>query len=199
MTWDKAWFTNLTPWDRGAIQPPLRELFESDAIKLDLPKSGRALVPGCGRGYDALYLASRGYQTLGLDLSPKAIALAKEHQASQYPDSLSYIADDFFKFDYGSPFDIVYDWTFFCAFPREMRPAWGKRMGEIVAPGGLLIALAFPIDGRDAQDGPPFSVDVGSYKESLGEGWEKVLDHEPATAAEQIRNIQRLVVWKRAK
>ena len=36
-----------TPWDAGTMQPALQELVESS--ELDLPKSGRALVPGCGR------------------------------------------------------------------------------------------------------------------------------------------------------
>lgn len=38
---------SVTPWDAGRVQPPLQELLES--ARLDLPKSGRALVPGCGK------------------------------------------------------------------------------------------------------------------------------------------------------
>jgi len=38
---------DITPWDAGGVQPPLRDLLLSD--KLDWPRRGRALVPGCGR------------------------------------------------------------------------------------------------------------------------------------------------------
>jgi len=67
----------------------------------------------------------------------------------------------------------------------------------LVAPGGYLLTLVFPIDG-DREDGPPFSVDVAAYEASLGEGWEKVLDYDPATVAKGLEGKQKMAVWKRA-
>jgi len=195
--WVDAWQDGLVPWDHGKIQPPLQELFEDKSINFDIPRSGRALVPGCGRGYDAIYLASLGYDTLGLDLSPKAVASAEQWKGLQQPQpkSVSFIVGDFFKFD-GGLFDLVYDWTFFCAFPPEMRPAWGKRMTELVKPGGHLIALAYPIDG-DRQGGPAYSVSVEAYDESLGLGWTKVLECVPTKMSEGHEGREKVVVWKR--
>lgn len=46
---------NATPWDAGQSQPPLKDLLASGEV--DFPKSGRALVPGCGR---VCILAIRG-------------------------------------------------------------------------------------------------------------------------------------------
>lgn len=40
---------------------------------------------------------------------------------------------------------MAFDYTFMCAITVEMRPKWGKRYGEVIRPGGLLICLAFPI------------------------------------------------------
>lgn len=37
----------VTPWDAGAVQPPLRDVLSSG--QLLLPSSGRAFVPGCGK------------------------------------------------------------------------------------------------------------------------------------------------------
>lgn len=64
--WDRAWCVfpmdlsdiliacfpsfrkaNVTPWDAGDVQPPLRDLILSG--ELHIPNTGRALVPGCGR------------------------------------------------------------------------------------------------------------------------------------------------------
>lgn len=64
--WDEAWYVllgitvssnlsylrkqNLTPWedpDVYDVQPALRELI--DSCRLELPTTGKALVPGCGR------------------------------------------------------------------------------------------------------------------------------------------------------
>lgn len=53
---------------------------------------------------------------------------------------------NFFEFTPPSGgFDLSFDYTFFCAITPTMRPSWGKRYGEVIRPGGLLICLAFPI------------------------------------------------------
>lgn len=84
--WDHAWQTSLTPWDRGqGPQPALTSSYERDArTKSLLPQSagGNALVPGCGRGVDVEYLASRGFdKAVGVDLVQGAIDKAHEVRA----------------------------------------------------------------------------------------------------------------------
>jgi len=37
-----------------------------------------------------------------------------------------------------------------------MRPAWAKRMAELIRPGGILICLMFPISNHVG--GPPFAL-----------------------------------------
>lgn len=76
--WDKAWVNSLTPWDAAAPQPALLELVQDPKTSGLLPKSGRALVPGCGRGYDVELLARRGLNAVGADISPTAVSKAKE-------------------------------------------------------------------------------------------------------------------------
>jgi len=46
----------------------------------------KALVPGCGRGYDVLLLSSLGYDVIGLDLSPIGVQRAKEHAEQSQRD-----------------------------------------------------------------------------------------------------------------
>ena len=57
--WPATWFRaetslgrlyrkgNLTPWDAGKSQPALTGLIKSGQV--EFPRTGRALVPGCGR------------------------------------------------------------------------------------------------------------------------------------------------------
>lgn len=45
--------------------------------------TGRSLVPGCGRGYDAIAFGKSGYDSLGLDLSPTGVEQAKALLAEQ--------------------------------------------------------------------------------------------------------------------
>ncbi|WYZ41822.1 hypothetical protein EsH8_V_000717 [Colletotrichum jinshuiense] len=90
--WSAFWEEKYTPWDRGG---PSLALFDVLTTRPDLvppppsPAAGQALpngrkptalVPGCGKGHDALLLASLGYDVLALDFSPTAIAEAIENQ-----------------------------------------------------------------------------------------------------------------------
>lgn len=65
-------------------------------------------------------------------------------------------------------FALAYDYTFLCAIPIELRKPWAARYAEIVHPGGVLVALMFPLDG-DRVGGPPYSLSPQLYDELLGE------------------------------
>mmetsp|Transcript_20225 Transcript_20225/g.24916 ORF Transcript_20225/g.24916 Transcript_20225/m.24916 type:complete len:463 (+) Transcript_20225:529-1917(+) len=93
-------------------------------------------------------------------------------------------------------FDFIFDYTFFCALPPELRPQWGEQMSKLIHPKyGKLLTLMFPIsdvysnnnqhsnnDGNDSNDGndgndengnnskmegPPFPVTLNDYKRVL--------------------------------
>jgi len=121
--------------------------------------SGRVLVPGCGSGYDAFTLSGHGRRAVGLDLAPSAaerFELVRESLGVSQEDA-TIIVGDFFEFESGDHFDLVWDYTFLCALPRESREAWAARMAEIIKPGGELICLVFPVDPtRPVDQGPPF-------------------------------------------
>jgi ubiquinone/menaquinone biosynthesis C-methylase UbiE len=73
--WDEAYRHSLTelPWELGRPRPQLVELIESGTIK-----PCKALDICCGAGTNTIYLASRGFAVTGIDISPKAIEIAKE-------------------------------------------------------------------------------------------------------------------------
>ncbi|KAH9830457.1 S-adenosyl-L-methionine-dependent methyltransferase [Rhodofomes roseus] len=200
--WDKAWQENVTPWDAGESQPPLRDLLVSGEV--DLPKSGRALVPGSGRGYDAILIATTlGLETTGLDISPVALEAARAHAAaSDLPvgTKVNFEARDFFALA-PSPeerYDLIYDYTFFVAIEPSRRPEWGRQMSALVKPGGYLINLAFPLAPKPYEGGPPHYVKPEHYQEVLGDGWEKVLDKVPERSLEWHKgNGERIVVYRK--
>ncbi|KAF5380156.1 hypothetical protein D9615_006141 [Tricholomella constricta] len=201
-TWDQAWQANVTPWDTGDVQPPLKGLIESGAI--DFPQHGRALVPGCGSGYDVLYIASAlKLDTLGMDVAQTAIAKAQTILASTEiptPGKASFKLGDFFALILESDeerFDVIYDYTFFVAIPPTRRPEWGKQMAALVNPGGYLITLVWPIE-PPTELGPPFFVRVEHYEEVLGGNFVKVLDKVPETSLPTHVGQERMVVWKRS-
>lgn len=132
--WDKG---DFLPWDRGLPNPALvdvlteRQDLMGTCIKDTVggkKERKKALVPGCGRGYDVLLLASFGYDAYGLEVSEKVVELCvgeKETNGHKYPifneasgpGSATFIIGDFFGDDWtkniqgGAEFDLIYDYT----------------------------------------------------------------------------------------
>ncbi|EME30771.1 Probable thiol methyltransferase 2 [Galdieria sulphuraria] len=160
--WDDCWKAGLTPWDRGSSLPVLCELCKEDA----LPK-GYALVPGCGRGYDVLTLASESRVAIGLDCSEEAKKQAEQLRDSRGISSerAQFVIGNFFDFPFSQKFDLVYDLTFFCALPPESRSSWATRMKDIIQVGGELVTVIFPIG--DYEGGPPYAMSLDLYRQYL--------------------------------
>ncbi|KAG6915137.1 hypothetical protein DXG01_013101 [Tephrocybe rancida] len=196
--WDDAWQADITPWDAGDFQPPLKEVIESGNV--DFPRQGHALVPGCGSGYDAIYIASALHlKTLGMDISETALSKANSILASTNvpgPGEVSFAAGDFFALKSDGKFGVIYDYTFFVAIPPTRRAEWGKQMASLIKAGGYLITLVYPID-PPTELGPPFFVRVEHYEDVLQGAFTKVFDKVPTTSSAKHVGKERIVVWKR--
>lgn len=171
--WEELWAQGLKPGDLFDKHLPLPELAKqlSDG---SLPRSGTALVPGCGRGYDVDALCRAGYAATGMDISPTAISAAKEYLASvSTPGEYHVTTADFFTAPLG-PYDLVYDYTFFCAIEPESRALWGARMAELVKPGGSLITVMYPTEKPLQDGGPPFGVSEQAYRDVLADAFRAV-------------------------
>ncbi|MDH4292407.1 MAG: class I SAM-dependent methyltransferase, partial [Dehalococcoidia bacterium] len=74
--WDRVYRRypiEALPWELGRPRKVLVELVEKGLIK-----KGKALDICCEAGTNAIYLAKKGFQVTGMDISPKAIEIAKE-------------------------------------------------------------------------------------------------------------------------
>ncbi|RMZ17460.1 hypothetical protein D0862_00795 [Hortaea werneckii] len=243
--WNAMWEQNVTPWDRGEPSPALVDTLQHKLPQIEASSSQdtpgnkaahnqqptrrrkKALVPGCGRGYDVLLLAAYGYDAYGLDTSTLAIQGAQElarspDRATKYPPSnhasgtgpgtATFLEADFFSDDFlththpppGSPqnpttattgpdphpaeaeqnktFDLIYDYTFLCALPPALRPAWSKRMSQLLSPlDGVLICLEFPLHKPPSAGGPPHGLTRELYEQLLnrpGKGVEYTLPRD---------------------
>ena len=136
--WSKMWDEgDFLPFDRGEPNPALVDILTDrhDLIGTCFVEDGhggrrrkRALVPGCGRGYDVLLLASFGYDACGLELGETATKRAREEQernGHKYPvrdaaigaGEIKFVTGDFFKDDWtqavggNEMFEFIYDYT----------------------------------------------------------------------------------------
>lgn len=81
--WDALWKEDYTPWDRGGPSLALADLITSHPNLFPTPTETarrKALVPGCGRGYDAALLSVLGYDVIGLDYSNIAVEEARKNE-----------------------------------------------------------------------------------------------------------------------
>eukprot|EP00929_Paragymnodinium_shiwhaense_P086992 TRINITY_DN47332_c0_g1_i1.p1 TRINITY_DN47332_c0_g1~~TRINITY_DN47332_c0_g1_i1.p1 ORF type:complete len:220 (+),score=44.65 TRINITY_DN47332_c0_g1_i1:85-744(+) len=161
--WEGIWSKGVgkgEAWDAAQVEPALVDLM----TRLELPK-GRALVPGCGRGYSLVQLAAADRSVLGLDLAPTGVAAAQEYLkatlgGTALEKQASVKEGDFFTLEAdseGGHFDLIYDCTFLCAIPKELREKWAEQHNKLLAPDGELVTLIFPV-GPLSQDGPPFTI-----------------------------------------
>ncbi len=159
--WNARWHSGETPWDKGEAPPALVE-------ELQRPESWfrnrrRVLVPGCGSGHDVRRLAARVPAVVGIDLSAKAIEVARSHPPAGGED---YRVDDFLRDDFHEPCDAIWEHTCLCAIDPARRPSYVASAARCLRPGGVLVGL-FYLDPADPDDGPPF----GSSREQIIAGF----------------------------
>jgi SAM-dependent methyltransferase len=83
--WDALWSEGtFLPWDRGNANPALIDTLNEHTSTLGSPLKAdgsrkRALVPGCGKGYDVALFAAHGYDGYGIEVSDNAVRVAKEY------------------------------------------------------------------------------------------------------------------------
>jgi SAM-dependent methyltransferase len=139
--------TSVIPWADGL--PNAHLVRWADARPGDLDGDGRrALVVGCGFGYDAEFLAGRGFAVTGFDVAPTAIAGARR----LYPDSaVRYLTADLLALPaaWAGAFDLVVEaYTLQPLYGPARERALAAVSGP-VAPGGTLLVISLATDERN--------------------------------------------------
>ena len=150
--WEDTYAQHRDGWEMGVPHPSLVHLVDTTA-----PPRGRVAVPGCGRGHDARFLASRGYDVVAFDFAPAALDAARELAQRDQVD-VDFEAQDIFTLgrDYAHAFDGLWEYTCFCAIDPRRRREYIDVVATVLKPGGWFLACFFPVRPRGA--GPPFAV-----------------------------------------
>ncbi|WP_433733238.1 class I SAM-dependent methyltransferase [Nocardia sp. CA-129566] len=126
------------PWSIGEPQPELAALIQQGKFH------GDVLDVGCGEAAISLYLAEQGYTTVGLDLSPTAIELARAEAARRGLGNASFEVADITSFTgYDGRFGTIVDSTLFHSIPVEARAGYQQSIVRAAAPGASYYALVF--------------------------------------------------------
>ncbi|THU54242.1 hypothetical protein C4D60_Mb10t22970 [Musa balbisiana] len=190
--WEKCWEEGLTPWDLGQATPAVLQLVKTGT----LPR-GRVLVPGCGSGYDVVAIAGPERYVVGLDISTSAVEKAKELSSSlPNANQFTFVATDFFTWQPTEKFDLIFDYTFFCAIDPCLRPAWAQKIQEFLKPDGELITLIYLISGQEG--GPPYNTTVADYEQVLNPvGFKALSVEDNELAVKPRKGNEKLGRWKR--
>lgn len=145
--WDEKYRANTIPWDRGETSPALHAWLETEALQ-----PGRILIPGCGRGHEAVDLAQAGFAVTALDIAPTALAHLQA-QLDQAGVKAELVCADALTWQPPTPFDAIYEQTCLCALDPGHWQAYEAQLHAWLKPGGKLFAL-FMQTAREG--GPPY-------------------------------------------
>lgn len=183
--WERRFREGITPWDAGGVPRALK-----DFLAAELPEL-RVLIPGCGSGYEIKAFAEAGHQVLAIDYTPAAIERAQQDLG---PLSQLVQLADFFRFDYGKPYDLIYERAFLCALPRRLWPNYALRMAELLRPGGRLAGSFY---FNDELRGPPFGLKPSELEALLDAGFQRVADAAVSDSLPVFAGKERWQVWAR--
>jgi SAM-dependent methyltransferase len=131
---------DATPWDLDHPQPAVVRLLDAGVV------AGSVLDLGCGTGENALLIASRGHQVMGLDAAPTAVERARQKAAARgfAPPAVQFHVWDALQLGrLRKSFETVIDCGLFHVFDRPTRRQYVQSVAEVAGSGADLIVLCF--------------------------------------------------------
>jgi SAM-dependent methyltransferase len=165
------------PWESGP-RPELVELVEAGRVR-----PGRAIDLGCGTGADSIFLAEHGFDVVGVDLSPVAIAKAEKAVTPQAAGRLRLVVGDLLDLSGAGvtgPFDLLFDGGTLDDFPPVLRPSLAGVIDGLSGPGSQLVMWCFYASDEElprmslsgpSRWGAP-AVEPGEEERLFGESWD---------------------------
>lgn len=164
-----------------------------EAVKQSKP--GRALDVGMGQGRNSVFLALKGWDVTGFDISDEGLNVARKN-AVRAGVKINAVLQSNDEFDFGSA---RWDLIVVTYEPVPLADAgYVRRLGESLRPGGLIVIESFASDSS-SPNRRPVDIDPQALRRAFGEF--RILRFEdkvamPDWGKEQTRLV-RLVAQKR--
>ena len=160
----EAIYEEGTPaWDIGRPQPAFDRLAQTGHLH------GRVLDVGCGTGEHALMAASLGHDSVGVDISVRAIELASKKATDRGIEALFTVADALHLSELGGTFETVLDCGLFHVLDDQERTRYVTSLADVMPAGSHLYLLCF----SDLQPGAwgPRPVTQDEIRTAFSAGW----------------------------
>jgi thiopurine S-methyltransferase len=192
--WYKRWQEKRIGFNQSIVNPLLIEYFNH----LNLSAGSRVFVPLCGKSIDMVWLATQGYDVVGVELVETAVQeffaeqniqptmyqhaenLAIKYYQGQLPNQTSgtitlWVADIFSltSTDTGS-IDAVYDKAALIALTADMRTKYSEQMRQLSGNvdnvyNKVAPQLLITLNyDQSKKDGPPFSINGEQIQQYYG-------------------------------
>ena len=180
MDWLTRWEQGKIGWHEAEGNAALREHWVQ-------PTTGnRVLVPLCGKSPDMLWLADKGCDVTGVELSEIAardffvesglrfefVNLHGQSAFRSLEKPIKIVCGDYFRFR-AKPFDALYDRASLIALPEKVRPEYAEHTKSLLRPDASLLLITLEYDQPRAA-GPPYSV-LAEEVERYWPGLDKVM------------------------
>lgn len=168
-----AAYTGVPNWDIGRPQRAFVRLADSGLVRSPV------LDVGCGTGELSLFLARRGFDVLGIDLSSRAVDIARQKAYRRGIDA-HFVVWDALQLsrlaEAGLSFRTVVDSAMFHILGEREREQFVAGLGSVVRPGGLYCVLG---DAR-TDDRTVYGLTPDELRRRFGRtgGWEVVFATE---------------------
>lgn len=144
--WDLMYLFKKTPWDTGVAPPEIVAMVESGKVPRGAA-APRALDLGCGTGTNAIYLAQKGFEVTGIDVSGRAISMARRKtRSAQLTDRVRLERGDVTlmrRWAVGHSIDFAYDIGCFHNLSSEARARYVTALTAVLKPGAIYMLYAF--------------------------------------------------------
>ncbi|HUI31867.1 MAG TPA: class I SAM-dependent methyltransferase [Candidatus Acidoferrales bacterium] len=146
--WNDSYAQDFVPWDTGKPDPLLTSFVESGRVR-----PGLTLEVGCGTGTNALWLAGRRFDVLGIDVAPLAVDKARAKQGRTM--GCRFETMDFLAAPPQGQFDFVFDRGCFHTFDEaEDRTRFAAHVAGLLKPEGMWLSLIGSTEGPAREVGP---------------------------------------------
>jgi len=149
--WLQCWRDQRTDFNQKTVNQLLTKFWPG----LDLAQGSRVFVPLCGKSFDMIWLASQGYEVIGIELSPIAVRAffrgnnlrAVRRKVGRFTlwqhGRLSILCGDYFSLTMSvlGHIDAVYDRAALTALPEEIRKHYVAHLRLIVPASAMVFLL----------------------------------------------------------
>ena len=153
--WENYYQSGEIGWDLGGPTPIFNQWIKTCNKPLTI------CILGAGNGWDAINFALYGHNITAVDFAKSPVQNMKR-QARNYGIKMNVLHRDIFSLSniFTSHFDVVLEYTCFCAISPVNRRNYIEMVQHILKPNGKLVGLLFPVEMNKTNVEPPYPIDL---------------------------------------